>query len=99
MEVLSRVCRVLPVGMGLNSDLDRNIYDWLKVLLPLDLPQPSTTWADSLAELARRSSDITSRPIAKELIAAAALGPKSVEAHLRRLILEALNRPEDNNGP
>lgn len=50
LDSLSQVCRVLPVG-PLESG-DARLRDWLAVLLPLELPDPSDMRGDWSSEVA-----------------------------------------------
>ena len=54
LEGISRVCRVLPISTTIDGDLDATLQNWLAVLMPLQLPEPSLGFADPLSEIANQ---------------------------------------------
>lgn len=86
LEAMSRVCRVLPVGLILEKDADESLRNWLAVLLPLRLPQPGNLLADPLSaiggEIAGLDAEVAS------LVSQAEHGAHAVEARLHELIRE-----------
>jgi hypothetical protein len=72
----SRVCRVLPVGVGEGQG---SLRDWLSVLLPMPLPVSSDSSADTLAELKRRLPPTIDPKLTASLVSSAAQGQGAVE--------------------
>lgn len=88
LDSLSQVCRVLPVG-SLESG-DARLRDWLAVLLPLELPDPSDMQGDWSSEVRQHLSADDMR-VVNGYIAAAERGEASVRLELRKRIERALS--------
>lgn len=84
LEMLGRVCRVLPVGTPVGDDADKALTDWLAVLMPLRLPDPTDAVADPLGELVRHLPNGTSTELADVLLAAVGGGNQAVSEALQR---------------
>jgi hypothetical protein len=91
LDALGRVCRVLPVGTPVGPATDQSLDDWLAVLLPLHLPQPTHAVADPMGELVRHMPQALDRAITRALINGAPKGAEAVKHVLRTLVLEPLN--------
>ena len=91
LDVIGRVCRVLPIGTPTGADADQLLHEWLAVLLPLRLPMPSDGWADTTGELTRHVPADLDREVIGRILAAAPDGTGAVREALRQLVLEPLN--------
>jgi hypothetical protein len=90
LEVLSRVCRVLPVGTPSGDGADAALRDWLAVLLPLRLPDANGATADPFGELVKALPAGLDDGLRKSLFDAASSGSPSVQEALRKLIVSSL---------
>jgi len=99
LDALSRVCRVLPVGTALEAEAQTSLRNWLAVLLPLRLPEPSRGIADPTNELIVRLADVAADPIVADLIAGAAQGTEEVEGRLQGMMTESLRHAELDANP
>jgi hypothetical protein len=90
LEVLGRVCRVLPVGTPSGDGADAALRDWLAVLLPLRLPNPNSATADSSRELANALPAGLDDGLRKNLLGAASKGSSSVQEALKEAIVSSL---------
>lgn len=86
IDAMSRVCRVLPLGVSNDANQDDNILNWLAVLLPLKLPEPSDVADDAVAEFSSAAN-----PVTMALIEASSQGSEEVESRLSKLISEPLD--------
>jgi hypothetical protein len=89
INAVSRVCRVLPVGTPVGPDANRQLRDWLAVLLPLRLADPNAAIADPIGELAAELPDSLDLNLRTALLNAAAQGT----VHVRRVLAAALAVP------
>jgi hypothetical protein len=89
LEALAKVCRVLPVGTLGGKNADRELRDWLAVLLPLELPDAAEVQGDWRAEVLSGLSAILRRPAASYLDASEQ-GAGGVRAELKRRVEKAL---------
>lgn len=89
LEALARVCRVLPVGTLDGKDADRELRDWLAVLLPLELPDAAEAQGDWRTEILERLPTESHGPAAAYLDASEQ-GEASVRAELRRRVEKAV---------
>jgi hypothetical protein len=94
LDALGRVCRVLPVGTPVGADADILLHQWLSVLLPLELPDPSETGGDPLAELDQHLTSTVVADIRDKLYQAAPKGREGVREALRTLILDGIDLDE-----
>lgn len=88
LESLSQVCRVLPVS-PLEAG-DERLRDWLAVLLPLELPDPTNMQGDWNSEVRCHLSEDEARA-ASAYLAAAEQGEAGVRLELRKRIERALS--------
>lgn len=89
MEALSKVCRVLPVGVGHATNLEATLANWLAVLMPLDIPEPRQSVTNPLGEVELQIKDLD--PNMVHFLALAKRGKKSVEDHFYSLVNDALS--------
>jgi hypothetical protein len=90
LDVMSSVCRVLPVGTPTGDQAEAQLRDWLAVLLPLPLPDPNQTVADPEGELRERIPDGLDQALQSAVLASAAQGPTAVRRALKDRIGETL---------
>ena len=90
LDVISRVCRVLPVGTPTGGDAESQLRDWLAVLLPLPLPDSDQTVADPQGELLAHLPEGIDSELRSKLLSAAARGPKAVQRALKERLTRAL---------
>ncbi|QYA15924.1 hypothetical protein [Rhizobium sp. AB2/73] len=95
LDSMSRVCRVLPIGTILDADADTALRNWLAVLMPLSLPEPTASIADPLTEIAGQLGGLD--PEIASLVSLAPEGADVVQSHLHTLISDSLNQ-EDGGG-
>lgn len=95
IDALSRVSRVLPLGVSNDGHQDANVLNWLAILLPLKLPEPGEVTEDAVTEFANaRAAD----PILMALIEASSQGSQEVERRMSTLISEPLDDIVTGNG-
>jgi hypothetical protein len=96
IEALSRVCRVLPVGVPSDGYAEAALHNWLAVLMPLTVPQPSEHIADPMGEIAAHLQGLD--PAVAELVHLAPMGPATVQRRLHELLSAVLadNTEEDD---
>lgn len=92
VEALAKVCRVLPVGTQVDDDPATGLMNWLAVLLPLTLPEPSLGLADPLAAV-RASADALDARV-QALIDLAPQGADVVQASLHEMLTSTLDQRE-----
>jgi hypothetical protein len=97
IDSMSRVCRVLPIGTILGEDADAALRNWLAVLMPLSLPEPSTSIADPLAEIATQLVDLL--PEVANLVDFAQRGADAVQSRLYEIISEPLADEDADDEP
>ena len=88
IDAMTKVGRVLPVGTQVDQDPAVALRNWLAVLLPLTLPQPSQDVVDPLASVQAASSDIDAQ--IRGLIDVAARGADAVETNLHDILKKTL---------
>jgi len=88
LEAMSRVCRVLPITSGKSEDADAAIRNSLAVLMPLEIPRPSTATTEPLQKVRLRAGAMDDDILG--LIDAASRGADAVEEKLHKLLLEQL---------
>lgn len=86
-DSLSRVSRVLPVGLANNPADDESILNWLAVLLPLNIPSPSDVANEAVTSLSGKNAD----DIVTKLIEASVEGLSSVENCLNAYISKPID--------
>ena len=84
LEIMSRVCRVLPTGTVLDKDPDGSLRNWLAVLLPLRLPEAHAPIADALEQISKLGAGLDNA--VAELIVPAKQGTRAVQVQLHRII-------------
>jgi hypothetical protein len=92
IDAMTKVGRVLPVGKQVDQDPAVALRNWLAVLLPLTLPQPSQDVVDPLASVQAVSSDIDAQ--IRGLIDVAAQGPDAVQANLHDILRKTLGEED-----
>ena len=97
IDSMSRVCRVLPIGTILGEDADAVLRNWLAVLMPLSLPEPSTSIADPLTEIATQLGDLL--PEVSSLVDFAQRGADAVQSRLHEIISEPLADEDVDDEP
>lgn len=94
---MSRVCRVLPIGMVLDEDSGATLRNWLAVLMPLNLPEPEISIAKPLKELAGQVDGL--HPDIAALLNLAELGADAVEERLHEIISQPLEIKDEDGAP
>jgi hypothetical protein len=77
LDAMSKVCRVLPIGVAIDGDEEATLRNWLAVLMPLKLPE--TTDATGAVD-----------PHTEKLLKAAPKGSEQVRTVLCDLVEEPL---------
>ena len=88
LEAMSRVCRILPLGIIEDEDAEATLRNWLAVLMPLKLPEPSIGLADPLAAIEQRLAGLPREVIG--LVKVASRGASAVQKHLHEIIAGSL---------
>ncbi|AZO28375.1 hypothetical protein [Mesorhizobium sp. M1B.F.Ca.ET.045.04.1.1] len=91
---MTKVCRVLPTGVIQPDDTSGLLQNWLAVLLPLALPEPSQNVTEPLESIAQRSKDLDDSVLG--VITLAAQGADTVQARLHELLNTSLKVPTVN---
>jgi len=89
IEALSRVCRVLPVGVPPDGDAEAGLKNWLAVLMPLSVPPPSEHLANPMGEVLAHLQNLD--PAVTALVQLAPKGPAAVQRKLRELLAGVLS--------
>jgi len=89
LDAMTKVCRVLPVGVMEPGATTTLLENWLAVLLPLKLPDQQTDTAESLESIVQRSADLDERITA--LVDLAGQGAANVQDALHQLLNAALD--------
>jgi hypothetical protein len=96
IDAMTRVCRVLPIGVMEHGTTSSMLENWLAVLLPLQLPEPTNDTAESLESIVSRSSDLDADIVS--LVDLADQGAWAIQNRLHELLSAALeNEPERAN--
>ena len=88
LDAMTKVCRVLPTGVIRPDDTSGLLQNWLAVLLPLALPEPSQNVTEPLESIVHRSDDLDEGII--EIMALGAQGVDAVQARLHELLNTSL---------
>jgi len=88
LESMSRVCRVLPIGTLSDEQPDVALHNWLAVLTPLKLPEPTAGIAEPLVEIASHLEGLSENVAG--LVDLAQQGGEAVRLRLYELISEPL---------
>ncbi|KUM26344.1 hypothetical protein AU467_22680 [Mesorhizobium loti] len=91
LDAMTKVCRVLPTGVIQPDDTSGLLQNWLAVLLPLALPEPSQNVTEPLESIAQRSNDLEESVLG--VVALAAQGANTVQARLHELLNTSLKVP------
>jgi hypothetical protein len=91
LDAMTRVCRVLPVAPVDGREFEEVLNEWLAILMPLVLPQPSSQLADPLNELLAALADRGA--LEQEFYQVALEGADAVRQRLRGYVGDPL--PED----
>lgn len=97
LDSMSRVCRVLPIGTILDESPDATLRNWLAVLMPLNLPEPSASIADPLTEIASQLGGL--QPEVAGLVDLAQHGADAVQARLHEIISAPLADESRDDAP
>lgn len=98
LDAMTKVCRVLATGVIGAEQENPLLQNWLAVLLPLALPEPSDDIAEPLQSIVERSNDLDTSIV--DLVALAANGAEAVQARLHELLTASLAIPDaDEPGP
>jgi hypothetical protein len=97
LESMSKVCRALPIGTILDEDADSALRNWLAVLMPLNLPEPSAGIADPLTEIGGRLEGLSSEVAG--LVGLANQGADAVQTRLHEIISEPLADEDEDDRP
>lgn len=89
LELMSRVCRVLPTGILLDKDADGLLRNWLAVLLPLRLPEAHASIADAVEQISKLGAGLD-QEVAK-LVVPAKNGTRAVQLQLHKIIDAAVS--------
>lgn len=84
LEIMSRVCRVLPTGTVLDKDTDGSLRNWLAVLLPLRLPEAHAPIANALEQVSKLGAGLDQE--VAELIVLSKQGTRAVQVQLHKII-------------
>jgi hypothetical protein len=84
LEIMSRVCRVLPTGTVLDKNSDDSLRNWLAVLLPLRLPEVHAPIADALEQVSKLGEGLDKE--VTELVTQANQGVRAVQVQLHKII-------------
>ncbi|WP_229007342.1 hypothetical protein [Methylophilus sp. Leaf408] len=94
IDAMSRVSRVLPLGVSAENYQNTNMLNWLAVLLPLDLPEPEDLQKDIVFAFTDIEKEDT---IKMALIESSNQGTEAVESRLNTLISEPLDNVIDED--
>ncbi len=84
LEIMSRVCRVLPTGTVLDKNSDDSLRNWLAVLMPLRLPEVHAPIADALEQVSKLGEGLDQE--VTELVTQANQGVRAVQVQLHKII-------------
>ena len=93
LDAMTKVCRVLPVGVMEAGATTSLLENWLAVLLPLKLPDIEASSAESLTSIVQRSADLDKGVVA--LLEFAGQGTDAVQGALHQLLNSALDPAAD----
>lgn len=88
LGAVSRVCRVLPLGIVSEDYSDTKLRNWLAVLLPLTLPVADGGVADPLSEVQDRLVGLPADIV--EMLTIARKGSSAVQRYMTNLIAAPL---------
>lgn len=91
VQLISKVCRVLPVGSPTGPDAIDAVRDWLAALLPLTEPAAVETMLDWEADLRAVAPEAAKGELMEALIDAAPRGKLAVEEVLAATISQPMD--------
>ncbi len=94
LDAMTKVCRVLPVGVMETGATIALLENWLAVLLPLNLPDLDANPAESLDSIIQRSGDLDERIVA--LLGLAGQGAAGIQIALHKLLNSALDQAAES---
>lgn len=94
LDAMTKVCRVLATGVVGTDEENPLLQNWLAVLLPLALPEPSDDIAEPLEAIIKRSDDLNKSIV--DLIGLGAQGADAVQAGLHELLKESLTVSDED---
>lgn len=97
LDAMTRVCRVLPVGVAEPGETMSQLENWLAVLLPLELPEPTSDTSESLGSIVSRATDLDQRIVS--LVAFADQGSEGVQQRLHELLNDAIDAEGETEDP
>lgn len=92
LDAMTKVCRVLATGVIGTEEDNSLLQNWLAVLLPLALPEPSNDIAEPLESIVKSSSDLKKTVV--DMVALGAHGSDAVQARLHELLNASLAVPD-----
>jgi hypothetical protein len=92
LDAMTKVCRVLATGVIGTEEDNPLLQNWLAVLLPLALPEPSNDIAEPLEAIVKRSTDLEKSIV--DLVSLGAQGADAVQARLHQLLNDSLTVPD-----
>ncbi|MCD1267021.1 hypothetical protein B5M44_24385 [Shinella sumterensis] len=94
LDAMTKVCRVLATGVVGTDEENPLLQNWLAVLLPLALPEPSDDIAEPLEAIIKRSDDLNKSIV--DLIGLGAQGADAVQAGLHELLKASLTVSDED---
>ena len=88
LNAMSEVCRVLPIGTVSRGDSDVESRNWLRVLMPLPVPESEISIVDPLKEIAAQIQGLPAEVIG--LLKSAKQGAGAVQKRVIEFISEPL---------
>ncbi len=88
LDAMTKVCRVLAPGVIGTEEDNPLLQNWLAVLLPLALPEPTNDIAEPLDAIVKRSTDLEKNIV--DLLSLGAQGADTVQARLHQLLNASL---------
>ncbi|CAN7761385.1 hypothetical protein LJR296_006978 [Cupriavidus necator] len=98
VQLMSKVCRVLPIGAPTGPDANRAIRDWLSALLPLKQQPAAETFFDWQADLTAAATASAEGEFMDALIIAAPQGTEAVASVLSDAITQHVDAALDDDG-
>jgi hypothetical protein len=95
VEALAKFSRVLPVGVPPDGDVEATLQNWLAILMPLTLPQPTQDIGDPLGELSTHLDGLD--PQVADLPRFAAKGSAAIQRRLHELLTMRLTDQGDRH--
>lgn len=95
IDAMTKVCRVLPIGVMQQGAATSLLENWLAVLLPLHIPEPNNETAASVETIIDASADLDQQLLNTILLAAN--GAEAIQERLHDLLNTSLQleQPEE----